>query len=82
MSAISQRDLRNDSAEVLRAVEQGQSYTVTRHGVPVASLSPITEDAGLRCVRPARRRVVYSDVERITTAVSSEEIMADLRDDR
>ncbi|MGI8417975.1 MAG: type II toxin-antitoxin system Phd/YefM family antitoxin [Nakamurella sp.] len=79
---INQRELRNDSAEVMRQVEQGQSFTVTRRGVPVARLSPLTDDADLRCLRPARRHVVYSQTVRVTTEVSSEEMLTDLRGDR
>lgn len=40
MSSISQRELRNDSAGVMRRVEAGESLTVTRRGVPVADLVP------------------------------------------
>jgi len=38
---ISQRELRNDSAEVLRAVKDGECITVTSNGVPVAELVPL-----------------------------------------
>jgi prevent-host-death family protein len=38
---ISQRELRNDSGAVLRAVQSGQSFVVTRNGVPVAELRPV-----------------------------------------
>ncbi len=38
---ITQRELRNDSAAVLREVQAGQSIIVTRNGVPVAELRPI-----------------------------------------
>lgn len=38
---ITQRELRNDSAAVLRAVQAGQTLIVTRNGVPVAELRPI-----------------------------------------
>ena len=38
---ISQRELRNDSAEVLRAVKEGECITVTSNGVPVAELVPL-----------------------------------------
>lgn len=38
---ISQRELRNDSAEVLRAVNDGEHITVTSNGVPVAELVPL-----------------------------------------
>jgi prevent-host-death family protein len=45
--AISQRELRNDSASVLRDVQAGQTITVTRNGMPVAELRPV---AGRRFV--------------------------------
>ncbi|MGH8288076.1 MAG: type II toxin-antitoxin system Phd/YefM family antitoxin [Steroidobacteraceae bacterium] len=38
---ISQRELRNDSAAVLREVEAGRTVIVTRNGTPVAELCPI-----------------------------------------
>jgi prevent-host-death family protein len=38
---ISQRELRNDSAAVLREVQSGRRLTVTRNGVPVAELRPV-----------------------------------------
>jgi len=38
---ISQRELRNDSAAILREVQAGQTIIVTRNGVPVAELRPI-----------------------------------------
>lgn len=40
METISQRTLRNDNAEVMRRVEAGESFTVTRRGIPVADLVP------------------------------------------
>lgn len=82
MTMINQRQLRNDSAEVMRRVEQGQTYTVTRRGVPVARLSPITGDAELRCLQPARRRVAYSGMSRVVAARPTEEIVAEIRDER
>jgi prevent-host-death family protein len=38
--AITQRELRNQSGEIMRALDQGESFTVTRNGVPVGELSP------------------------------------------
>jgi prevent-host-death family protein len=38
---ISQRELRNDSAAVLREVQGGSSLIVTRNGTPVAQLTPV-----------------------------------------
>lgn len=39
-TTISQRELRNDSGAIMRRVEQGESFTVTRNGTPVADLVP------------------------------------------
>jgi len=38
---ITQRELRNQSAEVLREVEAGRTFVLTRNGTPVAELRPI-----------------------------------------
>ena len=38
---ITQRELRNDSAAVLREVQAGQTLVITRNGVPVAELRPV-----------------------------------------
>lgn len=40
---ITQRELRNDSAAVLREVEAGGTLVVTRNGTPVAELRPIRQ---------------------------------------
>lgn len=42
MRTITQRQLRNESAAVLRAVQAGQSIIVTRNGTPVAELRPVS----------------------------------------
>lgn len=38
---IAQRDLRNQNAQILAAVEAGASFVVTRNGAPVAELRPL-----------------------------------------
>lgn len=38
---ITQRELRNDSAAVLREVEAGQTIVVSRNGTPVAELRQV-----------------------------------------
>ncbi|MGI9032802.1 MAG: type II toxin-antitoxin system Phd/YefM family antitoxin [Acidimicrobiales bacterium] len=38
---IAQRQLRNDNAKVIEAVAAGESFIVTRNGVPIAELRPI-----------------------------------------
>jgi prevent-host-death family protein len=38
---ITQRELRNDSGEIMRALDQGEAFVVTRNGVPVGELIPV-----------------------------------------
>ena len=38
---ISQRELRNDSGKVMQALDAGDSFVVTRNGVPVGELTPV-----------------------------------------
>ncbi|MGE0445600.1 MAG: type II toxin-antitoxin system Phd/YefM family antitoxin [Vicinamibacterales bacterium] len=38
---ITQRELRNDSGRIMRALDNGESFTVTRNGVPVGELLPV-----------------------------------------
>ncbi|MBI5850501.1 MAG: type II toxin-antitoxin system prevent-host-death family antitoxin [Planctomycetes bacterium] len=47
MTRIAIQDLKRRLAEVLRRVEAGESFEVTRHGRVVASLTPHVEDSRL-----------------------------------
>ncbi len=38
---ITQRTLRNESGEIMRGLDRGESYLVTRNGVPVGELIPV-----------------------------------------
>lgn len=38
---ISQRQLRNDSGEIMRALADGETFVVTRNGVAVGRLTPV-----------------------------------------
>lgn len=40
-TVITQRTLRNDSGEIMRGLDRGETYIVTRNGVPVAELMPV-----------------------------------------
>jgi prevent-host-death family protein len=68
---ISQRELRNDSAAVLRDVQAGQTIIVTRNGTPVAELRPV----------PPRQyvpRAVIADAARRAPRVDAARLRADL----
>jgi antitoxin (DNA-binding transcriptional repressor) of toxin-antitoxin stability system len=38
---ISQRELRNSSGDIMSALGRGESFVVTRNGVPVGELRPV-----------------------------------------
>lgn len=38
---ITQRELRNESGKIMRELDAGESFIVTRRGVPVGELSPL-----------------------------------------
>jgi prevent-host-death family protein len=37
---LTQRELRNKSGEVMRALDRGEDFIVTRNGIPVGELRP------------------------------------------
>ncbi|ANP26950.1 type II toxin-antitoxin system prevent-host-death family antitoxin [Dermabacter vaginalis] len=60
---LPQRELRNQSARVLRAVAAGESFVVTNRGEAVARLVPIDEqEPRLPITRPASRIGGWSDL--------------------
>ena len=71
MRAITQRQLRNDSAAILREVHAGQRLIVTRNGTPVAELRPVA----------ARRfvpRAVIKAAAATAPRIDAEQLRADL----
>jgi prevent-host-death family protein len=38
---ITQRELRNESGAIMRELDRGESFVVTRNGVPVGQLTPL-----------------------------------------
>ncbi|MCU4186291.1 type II toxin-antitoxin system prevent-host-death family antitoxin [Acidiferrimicrobium sp. IK] len=38
---ISQRELRNQSGDIMRRLDDGESFIVTRNGTPVGELAPM-----------------------------------------
>lgn len=82
---LSQRELRNASGRVLRAVSEGRSFILTNSGVPVARIVPLDAPApALTIARPARRTGGWAalGLQRKATRQSLPEILDDLREDR
>ena len=38
---ITQRELRNQSGQIMRELDEGETFIVTRNGVPVGELTPL-----------------------------------------
>jgi len=81
MKTISQRELRNDSGEIMRGLERGESYRVTRRGVPVGMLTPAGHDVlDELTVHPAMGpRVFPAGVSR---AERTDDVLSALRGER
>lgn len=85
VESLSQRELRNESGRVLRAVSEGHSFVLTNSGVPVGRIVPLDAPAAtLPIARPARREGGWRAlaIERKTSEHSLTEILDDLRGDR
>ncbi len=83
MKTISQRELRNDNATVMDEVGRGESFTVTRRGVPVARIVPLTgEDSGLRRIKPATMRFTPGGLRRVAATEPTATVLDDLRGER
>jgi len=71
---LTQRELRNESGEVMRALDAGESFLVTRNGVAVGELTPVrrrrfvSRDAALAAfshVAPVDAARFRADIDRL-----------------
>ncbi len=85
MKTVTHRQMRNDSAQILRAVADGESFLVTNGGQVAALISPPSDRQLDRSkaqgqVRSARRSVAdLSLIERRKAQRTSAELVADAR---
>mgnify|MGYP001059698079 FL=1 len=85
MESLSQRELRNESGRVLRAVGEGESFVLTNRGIPVGRIVPLDAPAAtLPIVRPAKRVGGWAVLkpEPADGDRSMSRIMDELREDR
>jgi prevent-host-death family protein len=69
---VASRDLRNNTADLLRRVDAGEQIVITRRGDPVASLVPFEQ--------PRRRWLPRAElVRRLATAQADPALRDDLR---
>lgn len=59
---ISQRELRNDSGRIMRALDDGRSFVINRNGTPVGELTPLRRH---RFVAAEAAVAVFRDAPRI-----------------
>jgi prevent-host-death family protein len=71
MSTVATRDLRNDTAGVLRRVQAGEQIVITVNGKPVAQLVPLPAAGGRWIPRAELAR-------RLRTAQADPELRGDL----
>ena len=77
---IAHRDLRNRSAEILRAVARGESFEITNHGVVVAIICP-PDEKPLRMI-PASKPRNFGALPRVKPSRPTQEILDEIREDR
>ena len=85
MRTVTHREMRNNSAEILRAVAAGEIVQVTNHGRVAAVISPPSAPTLARLIadglaRPARRPVTeLANIKRRASARPSAELLDDVR---
>ncbi len=79
---IPHRELRNNSAAILRRVQAGETFEITNNGKPVALLSPVVDGrlAALRRSGAVTRatRIDFAGLRR-ASGISSKDVLDDLR---
>jgi prevent-host-death family protein len=83
--SLSQRELRNESGRVLRAVGEGHSFVLTNRGIPVGRIVPLDAPSPrLPIVRPAKRLGGWASLrpEQTDSDRPMPQILDELRDDR
>ncbi len=51
MRKVTQRELRNDSGRIMRGLDKGKTFLVTRNGVPVGELIPLGSECSCRSIQ-------------------------------
>ncbi len=90
MELIAHRELRNNSAEVLQRVKQGETIGVTNNGELTAVLSPPgisaldhARQAGrVRLATAPREDRFFSQCPKVKLSSTTQEVLADVRGDR
>lgn len=79
---IQHRRLRNDSSEILRRVQAGETFQITNRGEAVAILSPAAQGAPPLRVRPALTKGGFAALPRVRHDRPVQDELDDLRGER
>lgn len=60
---VTQRELRNDSGSIMRALDEGDSFIITRNGVPVGELRPVGRPQFMRSADLMRTAVLLPPID-------------------
>lgn len=74
MKHITQRELRNETPAIMRAIEKGESFVLTRNGTPIADLIPHARPPK---TRRATGRDIMEAAKRLPK-IDADEFFADL----
>jgi prevent-host-death family protein len=77
MKTITQRELRNNSAAVMDAVEAGETYHITRNGIEVAELRPLARRRRLSAEELVVRHRMLPLVDHAQMRAEAEEFFGD-----
>lgn len=80
MKTISQRELRNDSGQVMREVADGASFRVTSRGRPIAALVPLSGGVDPLTLREGTQLMEFP--MGVRADLSTDDVLAELRGGR
>jgi prevent-host-death family protein len=79
VESVSQREMRNNSGELLRRVADGESVLITNGGVPAAVMIPAGSDVRTRLLAAGRLRAGSGlDLSALPAPVQSSQTIDDL----
>ena len=79
---IAHRELRNNSAAVLREVQHGETLKITNHGKVVAVLAPPGNASREGCARESLVQGGFSTLPLVDLLLATQDVLDDLRDER
>jgi prevent-host-death family protein len=81
MKVITQREFRNNSAAVMDSVEAGETYHVTRNGVEIAELRPLSRRRRLTAEELVARHRRLPRVDAVQLRQEADEVFGEDRID-